>query len=77
MSQINVTTTKNTVQIIDEINNVIEVSSVGPQGPALSGIDLDSTDKVDNSIMYYDLASNKVKLDSTVTKTSIVNGGNF
>jgi len=51
MSQINVTTTKNTVEIIDEINNVIEVSSAGPQGPALSGIDLDSTDKVDNSIM--------------------------
>tara|TARA_R100000654_G_scaffold21872_2_gene44097 strand:- start:2186 stop:2416 length:231 start_codon:yes stop_codon:yes gene_type:complete len=76
MSQINVTTTKNTVQIIDEINNVIEVSSTGPQGPAF-GIELDHANKVDNSIMYYDLAANKVKLDATVTKTSIVNGGNF
>ena len=38
---------------------------------------LDHSAKVNNSIMYYDGTSGKVKLDSTTTKLTLVDGGSF
>ena len=69
--------TPNKVEI-SQINEVttVEITTVGPQGPAFD-IDLVHTDKVDNSIMYYDATSGKLKLDSTTTKLTLVDGGNF
>ncbi len=69
--------TPNKVEI-SQINEVttVEITTVGPQGPAFD-IDLVHTDKVDNSIMYYDQSSGKLKLDSTTTKLTLVDGGNF
>lgn len=78
MSNINITQNKNTVTVNGE-TRVVTVKVAGPQGPQGEGFDilLDHTDKQDNSVMYYNASSGKLKLDSTTTKTSLVNGGNF
>ena len=68
--------TKNTV-IVNGETSVVTVAVPGPQGPAGSGLDLDSTNKVDGSIIYYDSTSAKFKADATTTKLTLVNGGNF
>ena len=75
MSQINITTTKNTVTVNGE-TRVVTVATQGPQG-AVSDFVLDSTDKVDGSVIYYDSSSAKFKADATTTKLTLVNGGNF
>ena len=54
----------------------VEITTVGPQGPGFD-LTLEHTDKVNDSVMYYDSTSNKVKLDATTTKLTLVNGGNF
>jgi len=76
MTEVNITTVKNTVEVVDSTNNVIEVSTTGPQGPAFP-IDLNHQDKVNNSIMYYDGSSDTLKLDETRTIENLVDGGNF
>ena len=38
---------------------------------------VDSTNKVDGSVVYYDSSSAKFKADSTTTKLTIVDGGSF
>ena len=78
MSNINITQNKNTVTVNGE-TRVVTVKVAGPQGPQGEGFDifLDHTDKQDNSVMYYNASSGKLKLDSTTTKTTLVNGGNF
>ena len=75
MSQINITTTKNTVTVNGE-TRVVTVATQGPQGEAFD-ITLDHSAKVDNSIMYYQASSGKLILDDNVTKLKLVNGGNF
>ena len=42
-----------------------------------SGFTIDSTNKVDGSVVYYDSSSAKFKADSTTTKLTIVDGGSF
>ena len=78
MSNINITQNKNTVTVNGE-TRVVTVKVAGPQGPQGEGFDitLDHTDKQDNSVMYYNASSGKLKLDSTTTKLTLVNGGNF
>lgn len=75
MTNINVTQNKNTVTVNGE-TRVVTVKVAGPQGAGFD-LNLDHTGKVNNSIMYYDGTSGKVKLDSTTTKLTLVNGGNF
>ena len=75
MSQINITTTKNTVTVNGE-TRVVTVATQGPQGSS-ADFTLDSTDKVDGSVIYYDSSSAKFKADATTTKLTLVNGGNF
>tara|TARA_Y100000401_G_scaffold112608_1_gene112237 strand:+ start:1241 stop:1714 length:474 start_codon:yes stop_codon:yes gene_type:complete len=41
------------------------------------GFTVESTDKVDGSVVYYDSSSAKFKADSTTTKLTIVDGGSF
>jgi len=43
----------------------------------VGGFTVDSTDKVDGSVVYYDSSSAKFKADSTTTKLTIVDGGSF
>tara|TARA_Y100000816_G_scaffold279968_1_gene252809 strand:+ start:335 stop:571 length:237 start_codon:yes stop_codon:yes gene_type:complete len=78
MSQINITQNKNTVTVNGE-TRVVTVKTLGPQGPQGEGFDitLDHSNKVDNSVMYYQQSSGKVILDSNVTTLKLVNGGNF
>ena len=75
MSQVNITTTKNTVTVNGE-TRVVTVATQGPQG-ASADFTLDSTDKVDGSVIYYDSSSATFKADATTTKLTLVNGGNF
>ena len=59
--------------------NTVEITTVGPQGPAgqISGLNFDITGKVDNAVLYYHAASDTFKADNTTTKLTLVNGGNF
>ena len=74
MSNINITQIKNTVTVNGE-TRVVTVKVAGPQGP--KGLDLDESSKVDGSVVYYDASSAKFKADTTTTKLTLVNGGNF
>lgn len=78
MSNVNITQNKNTVTVNGE-TRVVTVKVAGPQGPQGQGfdIDLDHSNKVDNSVMYYQASSGKVILDNNVTTLKLVNGGNF
>ena len=76
MTSVNITTTKNTVTVNEGDTTVVTVATVGPQGPGFD-LTLDHSGKVNDSIMYYDSTSGKVKLDSTTTKLTLVDGGNF
>ena len=75
MTSVNVTTTKNTVTVNEGDTTVVTVATQGPQGPV--GVNIDDTDKVDGSVIYYDSSSAKFKADATTTKLTLVNGGNF
>tara|TARA_Y100000401_G_scaffold5446_1_gene3719 strand:- start:359 stop:586 length:228 start_codon:yes stop_codon:yes gene_type:complete len=75
MTSVNVTNLKNTVTVNEGDTTVVNVTTVGPQGP--KGIDLDETAKVNGSVVYYDSSSAKFKADATTTKLTLVDGGNF
>lgn len=64
--------------VVSQISDVttVEITTAGPQGPGFD-LTLDHSDKVDNSIMYYQQSSGKVILDNNVTKLTLVDGGNF
>ena len=57
----------------------VEITTAGPQGPIFtsSGSSLNDDNKVDGSVVYYDSSSATFKADSTTTKLTLVNGGNF
>ena len=74
MSQINITQNKNTVTVNGE-TRVVTVKVAGPQGP--TGLDLDHSNKIDGSVIYYDNSSATFKADATTTKLTLVDGGNF
>ena len=76
MTSVNIITTKNTVTVNEGDATVVTIATQGPQGPGFD-LALDHTGKVNDSIMYYDGTSGKVKLDSTTTKLTLVDGGNF
>ena len=67
-----------TVSQVSDVTTV-EVTTQGPQGPAFAatGTTLDDSAKVDDSIVYFDSSSGTFKADSTTTKLTLVNGGNF
>ena len=57
----------------------VEITTQGPQGPTFSssGTTLNDSTKVDGSVLYYDDSSCTFKADTTTTKLTLVNGGNF
>ena len=75
MTTVNVTTTKNTVTVNEGDTTVVTVATQGPQGPV--GFQLEDTNKVDGSVIYYDSSSATYKADATTTKLTLVDGGNF
>ena len=80
MTSVNVTTNKNTITVQEGDATTVTVATQGPQGPqgtAGSGFDLDSSGKVDKSVIYYDSSSGQYKADSTWTTSTLVFGGSF
>ena len=65
-----------TVSQVSDVTTV-EITTVGPQGPAAAGFTLNGDNKVNDSIVYYDSSSDTFKADTTTTKLTLVNGGNF
>tara|TARA_R100001086_G_scaffold197338_1_gene113875 strand:- start:3271 stop:3495 length:225 start_codon:yes stop_codon:yes gene_type:complete len=67
--------------VVSQVSDVttVEITTQGPQGPAgaISGLNFDITGKVDNALLYYHAASDTFKADSTTTKLTLVDGGNF
>lgn len=62
---------------------VVTQYAIGPQGPpgtpgSLGEVpDVDATARIDKSLLYYDAATEKFKADSTVTTTTLTDGGNY
>ena len=79
MTTVNITTTKNTVTVNEGDSTVVTVATQGPQGPAFAatGTTLDDSNKVDGAIVFFDSSSGTFKADSTTTKLTLVDGGNF
>ena len=79
MTSVNITTTKNTVTVNEGDTTVVTVATQGPQGPsfATSGTTMNDSNKVNNSVVYFDSASGTFKADSTRTVENLVDGGNF
>ena len=67
-----------TVSQISDVTTV-EITTQGPQGPSgsISSLTFDVSAKVDGSILYYDSTSGNFKADTTTTKLTLVDGGNF
>ena len=79
MTSVNITTTKNTVTVNEGDSTIITVATQGPQGPTFSssGVTLDDSAKVNDSVVYFDQSSGTFKADATTTKLTLVDGGNF
>ena len=67
-----------TVSQVSDVTTV-ELTTVGPQGPSFSvtGTTLNDSNKVNNSVVYFDSTSGTFKADSTRTVENLVDGGNF
>ena len=67
--------------VVSQVSHVttVEVTTQGPQGPAFAttGTTLDDSNKVDGAIVFFDSSSGTFKADSTTTKLTLVEGGNF
>ena len=65
--------------VVSQITDVttVEITTVGPQGPAAAGFVFNGDNKVNDSIVYYDSSSDTFKADNTTTKLTLVDGGNF
>lgn len=67
--------------VVSQVSDVttVEITTTGPQGPAgqISGLNFDISGKVDNAVLYYNASSDTFKADSTTTKLTLVDGGNF
>lgn len=86
MTTVNVTTESNSVIVSQggsttvvqaPVTTTVTATTAGPQGPVGQGFALDSSAKVDKSVIYYDSASAQFKADANWTIESIVLGGNF
>ena len=79
MTSVNITTTKNTVTVNEGDSTVVTVATQGPQGPAFAatGTSLNDSNKVNNSVVYFDSSSGTFKADQTRTVENLVDGGNF
>ena len=67
--------------VVSQVSDVttVEITTAGPQGRAgtVSGLTFDVSAKVDGSVLYYDSSSGNFKADTTTTKLTLVDGGNF
>jgi hypothetical protein len=85
MTSVNVTKTTTTVDVTEggqtavvssQSVSVVSAITAGPQGPVgPSGLEVDSTAKVNGSVVYYD--GSEFKADATWTTSTLTFGGNF
>ena len=72
-------TTNNQVSVNSA--KIVEVVTAGPQGPkgdaASGGVDIDTTNAVEGSVLTFEASSNKLIASNVHTVTSLVDGGNF
>ena len=72
--------TPNKVEV-SQVSDVttVEITTAGPQGPqfSLTNTSLNDSNKVNNSVVYFDSGSGTFKADSTRTVENLVDGGNF
>ena len=64
---------------VSQVSDVVtvELTTQGPQGPAVAGVNFEISGKVDDAVLYYHAASDTIKADNTTTKLTLVDGGNF
>ena len=88
MNTVQITEQKNTVVINETTNSVtvnegesttVTVATEGPQGAnfAVTATTLDDSNKVNNSVVYFDQNAGTFKADATRTVENLVDGGNF
>ena len=88
MNSVQITETKNTISVNETTNTVtvnqgdstvIDVVTQGAQGESFSttGTNLNDSNKVNNSVVYFDQSSGTFKADATRTVENLVDGGNF
>ena len=85
MTSVNVTLQKNKVSVTNQAKSttvevpktsVVQAVTAGPRGPVgPSGLEVDSTAKVNGSVVYYD--GSAFKADATWTTSTLTDGGNF
>lgn len=70
-----------TVVVTDLSTTTVTAITQGPQGPqgppGPAGLVVDTTAKIDKSVVYYDAASAGFKADTVWTVSSLTDGGNF
>lgn len=76
-SKVVVTENGSTTVVTVPQTSVVTAITQGPQGAAAAGFDIDSTAKVDKSVVYYDATAGQFKADTTWTTTTLTDGGNF
>ncbi len=77
MTSVNVTTDGKTTVVEDTTTNTVSITTTGPQGPVSAGFVFNGDANVDNSIVYYHSSAGELLADTTTTKLSLVEGGNF
>lgn len=79
-TSVSVSTTENTV-VVTQNQTLVSVTTEGPKevigGPLESLSNVNTTDKVDGSVLYYDGNSDTYKVDSSATILKLTDGGNF
>jgi len=77
MTQVNVTTQKNTVTVNTSGQlTTVTATTAGPQGPP-GDFGLNQSAKVDKSVIYYDQSADTFKADNVYTAETLTDGGSF
>ena len=77
MTQVNVTTQKNTVTVSSTGDvTTVTATTAGPQG-APGDFGLDQGSKVDKSVIFYDQTAATFKDDAVYTADTLTDGGSF
>ena len=76
-NEVTVDEISNTVTVTEGTTQIVDVITEGPRGPAGSGFDIDTSAKVNQSVVYYDSTAGQFKADDTWTIKTLVFGGDF
>ena len=70
--------TPNKVEV-SQVSDVttVEITTVGPQGPAAAGFEFNGDNKVNGSIPVYNSSNERFEATATHTILTLVDGGNF